>query len=136
MIAYIYDKYSLQIENKINNVNAIQNNKIMGENTIIFGGGSDYIILQSDTIKKNIGDTIILEGLEDERSYFIKGKEIWLQEKVNKLNNVNTELNNRLKTLETIPNLPIRVTSTEENIDISEDTLNSILIDILPQLMA
>ena len=134
MIAYVYWKGSLGINCIINNVTSISGNQIIGDTTINFGGGSNYVILQNP-INKNIGDEIDLEGLEDERNYFIKGNEVWMQEKINKLNNTNTLLSDRLKTLETIPNLPVRVTSSEENIGINEDTLNSILVDILPQLM-
>jgi len=142
MIAYVFWKNSLSINAKILNVKSINGTEIIGEDAnglsseIRFGDGSDYIILQSDTINKNIGDVIDLAEIEDERDYFLKGKDIWFQEKVNKLNNTNNQLNDRLKTLETIPNLPTRVTSSEEDINVSEDTLNSILVDILPKLMA
>lgn len=130
MIAYIYWSENKIINCKIENVISISDGQIIGDSTSIFNSSSqNYIILQSDTINLNVGQEIDLSGFEDERDYFLKGKEAWLQKKIE-------NANNRLKALETIPNLPTRVTSNEQDIDISEDTLNSILVDILPKLMA
>ena len=119
MIAYIYFKESLQIICKINNVININiiGREINGDGTIIFGESQDFIILQSDTINKSIGDVINLNVLDDERNYFTKGKEIWLQEKINKLNNVNTQLNDRLKTLETDPPLTEQIQTTNSDMN-------------------
>ena len=91
MIAYIYDKYSLNIENKIDNVTSVQEGEINGDNKSVFGGGSEYIILQNP-IDKNIGDVIDITGLEDERSYFLFGKDYWMQEKLQKANKVINQL--------------------------------------------
>ena len=81
-----------------------------GSSEVQFSNGSDYVIVQNDTLK--VGDIIDISTIEDERSYFVKGKEIWLQEKINKLNNTNTALNDRLKTLETDPPLVEQMKTT------------------------
>lgn len=119
MIAYIFFKESKMIICKINNVTNINitGRQINGDNTIIFGDSQEFIILQNDTINLNIGDVIDLTGLEDERSYFTKGKEIWLQEKINKLSNVNTALNDRLKTLEVDPPLVEQMNTTSSDMN-------------------
>ena len=84
MIAYIYDKYSFNIENKIDNVTSIQEGEINGDSKMKFGSGSNYIILQSDTINKSIGQVIDISNLEDCRDYFLKSKEYWYMEQMNR----------------------------------------------------
>jgi len=90
MIAYIYDKPNLQIHTKIENVSCVDDNadndgKIVGDNmTAIFGQGSDFVILQSDTINLNAGDIIDISDLEDCRDYFLKSKEYWYMEQMNR----------------------------------------------------
>jgi len=119
LISYIYFKSSQSIYCKIYNVKSINtknNTTIVGEDInggsseVQFSNGSDYVIVQNDTLK--VGDIIDISTIEDERSYFVKGKEIWLQEKINKLNNTNTALNDRLKTLETDPPLVEQMKTT------------------------
>lgn len=112
MIAYIYFKESKMIICKIDNVTNIDINgkEINGDSSIRFGDSQDFIILQSDNINKNIGDTIDLTGIEDERDYFLKGKEMWLQEKLD-------NANNRLKALETNPPLATQVATVNTLID-------------------
>lgn len=101
MIAYIFFKESKIIICKINNVNSIDiiGKEINGDSTIRFGDSQDFIILQSDTTNLNIGDIIDLMELEDERTYFTSGKEIWLQEKLQKANEQNKELTNTITSL-------------------------------------
>jgi lysophospholipase L1-like esterase len=93
MIAYIYFTNNLIINGKIENVvyidinNENNDKKIIGDkNTAVFNGGSDFIILESDNINKNIGDSIDLTNLEDCRDYFLKGKEYWCLEQIGKVN--------------------------------------------------
>lgn len=105
MIAYIYDKYNLRIETKISNVVSVNDNKIIGDTSSVFGTGANYIILQVDTIELNIGDTIDITELEDCRDYFLKGKDYWYLEQINKANilikdNINDILNGMMATTE------------------------------------
>jgi len=93
MIAYVYDKYSFQIENKIKNIISAYEGSISGDNTIsILGNGSDYIVLESDTINLNNGDIIDISNLEDCRDYFILGKDKWQENKIKKLEEQNNKL--------------------------------------------
>jgi hypothetical protein len=120
MICYVYYKESKMISCKIDNVEYINDSEkeIRGENILVkYGDGQDYICLESDTINKNTGDTINLDNLEDERSYFLFGKEVWMQEKINKLNSINTTLNDRLKTLETSPPLVEQMKTTNSDMN-------------------
>lgn len=90
MVAYVFDKPNNTIHTKIEDVSFVDDNednkgKIIGVNTTaIFGNGSDYIILQYDTINLNIGDVIDTFNLEDSRNYFLKGKEAWFHEQLQK----------------------------------------------------
>lgn len=90
MIAYIFNKPNNIIHTIIENVlcvddNADNDGKIVGDNmTAIFGQGSNYIILQSDSISKSNGDTIDISNLEDCRDYFLKSKEYWYMEQMNR----------------------------------------------------
>jgi hypothetical protein len=126
MIAYVYWKSSFGINCIINNVTSISDNQIIGDSTIVFGGGSDYIVLQ-DSIDKNIGDIIDISNLIDERTYFTKGKDAWLIEKI-------SNVNSRVETLETEPPLPTRTTENEVDISTNNDTLSYLLTDIIPSL--
>ena len=99
MIAYIYDKYSLNIENKIDNVTSVQIGEINGDSKMKFGSGSDYIILQSDTINLAIGDTINLTGLEDCRDFFLLGKDAWYLEQLKKQFTTITDQQNKISYL-------------------------------------
>jgi len=72
---------------KIENVSFVDDNdrKIVGDNMIaIFGQGSDYIILQNDIINLSIGDVSDISNLEDCRDYFLKFKEYWYMEQMNR----------------------------------------------------
>ena len=88
MITYVYFKESKIIIAKIDNIEYISDNEkeIRGNSTIKYGGSQDYICLETDSINLNIGDIISLDGLIDHRTYFTKGKEVWLQEKLQKAN--------------------------------------------------
>lgn len=101
MIAYIFFKESKMIICKINNVTSIDINgkEINGDSTIRFGDSQDFIVLQSDTINKNIGDTINLANLEDCRDFFIKGKDAWYLEQLKKQFNTITEQQNKISNL-------------------------------------
>jgi len=116
MIVYIYFKDSFKIIQKIDNITSIDdsNKKIQGDSIIIFGDSQEYIILESDTITLNIGDTIDISNLTDARDYFIKGKEIWYQEQIKKSNETISKLN--------------------QLTDMYGQTLDSIMFDILPNI--
>ena len=95
MIAYIYDKYSFMIENKIDNIVFVSEGEILGDSKSKFGGGSNYIILQSDTINLNKNDVIDITKLDDCRNFYLKGSDYWYQEQMNKhkeqINNLQLE---------------------------------------------
>jgi hypothetical protein len=124
MLGYAYLTSSLIINGKINNVEYIEidenTKKIIGtdnngNNAIVtFDGGSDYIILEND-IDKNIGDTIDLTNLVDARDYFLKGKDYWYQEKLKNQEDLIINLKNMN--------------------DIYGSTLDSLMFDILPNLI-
>jgi len=99
MIAYIYDKYSLNIENKIDNVTSVQEYEINGDSKMKFGSGSNYIILQSDTINKSIGQVIDISNLEDCRDFFLLSKDAWYLEQLKKQFNTITEQQNKISDL-------------------------------------
>jgi hypothetical protein len=92
MICYIFWKESHIINCKIDNISSILNGEIIGDSSCKFGTGSDYIVLQSDNINKNIGDVIDLTNLVDERDYFTKGKDQWYQNKIISLQQGHDEL--------------------------------------------
>lgn len=87
MIAYIFFKESKMIICKIDNVTSIDINgkEINGDSSIRFGDSQDYIILETDTVNLNNGDVINMDGLIDERLFFIN-KEQWYQEQIKKSN--------------------------------------------------
>ena len=110
MVGYVYFSGSLIINGKIDIVDYIEIDdnikKIVGKSKsgnseqITFDGGSNYIILEDDTINKNVSDAINLTGLVDARDYFIIGKEYYYMEKAKALetaNNTLNEENNKLK---------------------------------------
>jgi len=109
MIAYVYWKGSLGINCIINNVTSISGNQIIGDTTINFGGGSNYVILQN-SIDKNIGDVIDISNLTDCRDFFLKGKDFWYLEQINKANT-------RVGNLETEPPLANQISSANALID-------------------
>lgn len=125
MTAYIYFKESKMIICKIDNIENIDinNREINGDSNIIFGESQDFIILQSDSINKNIGDTIDLTGLEDERDFFLKGKYIWLQEKLQKAN-------------EQISILTQNHEDLKQHVDMTDSTVNSIMTEVIPSIMS
>lgn len=90
MIGYVYFSESKIINNKIHNVEYIDSDckEIRGINEAgdsvisVFNGGSDFIILETDTVSKNIGEEISLDGLIDARDFFLKGKDFWYQEQI------------------------------------------------------
>ena len=94
MIGYIFNKESLQIVSKINDVTSIINNEIFGEKIVKLGDNYDYIILQEDNI--NIGDVIDITHLEDCRDYFLlsedKRKIKQLEEQNNKSQDNNAQI--------------------------------------------
>lgn len=109
MVGYVYFSESLIINGKIDIVDYIEiddnSKKIVGRSNegnseqITFDGGSNYIILNEDTINKNIGNSIVLDGLTDQRSYFLKGKDEWYKEQIKSANDTissQTELVNSL----------------------------------------
>jgi vacuolar-type H+-ATPase subunit I/STV1 len=104
MIAYIYIKKSQMIIAKIDNIEYIndKDNEIRGDSTIKYGDSQDYIILQNDTTNKNVEDTIILEGLEDCRDYFLKGKDIWYQEQIKKSSETISTQNDTIENLDSL----------------------------------
>jgi hypothetical protein len=104
MIAYIYIKKSQMIIAKIDNIEYIndKDNEIRGDSTIKFGESQDYIILQGDTVSKNIGDTIMLDDLEDCRDYFLKGKDIWYQEQIKKASETISTQNDTIENLDSL----------------------------------
>lgn len=124
MVGYVYFSGSLMINGKIDIVDYIEidNNikKIVGRSNennleqITFDGGSEFIVLESDSINKSIGDTINLTGLIDCRDYFLKSKDFWYQEQIKKANETITNLN--------------------QLTDMYGQTLDSIMFDILPNM--
>lgn len=86
MIAYIFFKESKIISCKIDNVESILelDKEIKGENGLIkYGDSQDFIILESDVINLNNGNIINMDGLIDERLFFIN-KEQWYKEQIKK----------------------------------------------------
>ena len=126
MVGYVYFSGSLIINGKIDIVDYIEIDdnikKIVGiasDNSpeqICFDGGSDYIILQTDSISKNIGDNIVLNNLIDCRDYFLKGANYWYQEQIKTSN----ETINNLKSMN----------------DIYGSTLDYLMFNVLPSLVA
>lgn len=94
MIAYVYFKENKIINSKLDNVSYIEINKIKNYNNelLCFGEGSDYIILENDTIDKNVGETIDISNLINCRDYFILGKDKWQENKIKKLEEQNDKL--------------------------------------------
>ena len=95
MIAYVFFKESKMISCKIDNVESISevDKEIKGENGLVkYGDSQDFIILESDTINLNNGDTINLDNLTDCRNYFLKGSDYWYQEQIKKTNSKNDDL--------------------------------------------
>lgn len=126
MVGYVYFSGSLIINGKIDIVDYIEIDdnikKIVGRASdnspeqICFDGGSDYIILQTDSISKNIGDNIVLNNLIDCRDYFLKGANYWYQEQIKTSN----ETINNLKSMN----------------DIYGSTLDYLMFNVLPSLVA
>lgn len=115
MVGYVYFSQSKIINNKINNVEYIDSGckEIKGTNDngdsicSLFNGGSDFIILESDTINKNIGEEINLDSLIDTRDFFLKGKDYWYQEQIK--NNKET-INNQTELVNSLIEMVITTT--------------------------
>jgi hypothetical protein len=109
MIGYVFYSGSKIINNKIKNVEYIDSDckEIRGEDengnsvSAIFNGGSDFIILQDDSVNKSIGQEIDTTGLEDCRNYFLKGKDEWYLEKINTTKEQNKSLQDTVNTQKT-----------------------------------
>jgi hypothetical protein len=84
MTGYVFSRVDNKITSKIENITRIDGTMIYGDTIANFNGGSDYIILEADTINLNQGDTISLTGLEDARDYYLKGSEYYFNDKLNK----------------------------------------------------
>jgi hypothetical protein len=116
MIGYVYFQNSNVICGKLDNITSVKENQIVsGRDIITFGDGQDYIILESDTINKNIGDIIDLTNIVDARDYFLKGKDYWYQEQIKKHDNI-------------IGNL-------KSMNDIYNSTLDYLMFNVLPNLV-
>lgn len=121
MTGYVFSRVDNKITSKITNVTRIEGTMIYGDTIASFNGGSNYIILETDTINLNQGDTINLIGLEDARDYFLMGRDYWYQEQ-------NRKLKEGLKNSQsTIGNLTSDLKTYGAAID-------SIMIEILPAL--
>ena len=113
MIGYVYYQGSKIICGKLDNVTSVKENQIIsGRDIIMFGDGQDYIILQSDTVNKNIGDVIDLTKLEDCRDFFLEGKDVWYLEQINKSNNKNAELQTNINNQNELVNSLIEMVIT------------------------
>lgn len=130
LISYIYFKSSQSIYCKIYNVKSISsknNTTIVGEDSnggsseVEFSSGSDYVIVQNDTLK--IGDSIDTSTIEDCRDYFIKGKEVWFQEKIQKAN-------------EQINALTQNHEDLKQHVDMTDSTVVSIMTEVIPSIMS
>ena len=95
------------------------------------------IIIQKETIKK------VSDGYMNEAYKFnsINEYNSWLLEQkknieIQNLQQENKQLEDRLKVLETIPNLPDRMSENEVNIAVTNQTLNDLLSEVIPSLLA
>ena len=94
------------------------------------------IIIQTETIKK-LSDGYVYEAYKFNS---INEYNSWLLEQkknidIQKLQQENKQLENRLKVLETIPNLPDRISENEANISVTNNTLNDLLSEVIPSLL-
>lgn len=94
------------------------------------------IIIQKETIKK-VSDGYVYEAYKFNS---INEYNSWLLEQkknidIQKLQQENKQLENRLKVLETIPNLPDRISENEANISVTNNTLNDLLSEVIPSLL-
>jgi hypothetical protein len=83
MTGYVFSRVDNKITSKIENVTRIDGTMIYGDTIASFNGGSNYIILETDTINLNQEDTINLIGLEDARDYFLIGRDYYFNKKMN-----------------------------------------------------
>ena len=93
------------------------------------------IIIQKETIKK-VSDGYVYEAYKFNS---INEYNSWVLEQkknidIQKLQQENKQLENRLKVLETIPNLPDRISENEANIAVTNNTLNDLLSEVIPSL--
>lgn len=121
MTGYVHWNNSNIIMCKIENVQSISYGHIKGDSEINFDGGSSYIILETDTINLNTGDVIDITGLEDCRDYFLKGKDYWYMQKLNKSNEESKTLQDNVNNLTKLT-------------DMYSQTLDTIMFDVLPSI--
>ena len=108
-------------------------NKTYPKNNIMSYG---VTIIKKDTIKK-VGDyytydAYYFNSLNEYNSWLLEQKK---NIEIQNLQQENKQLEDRLKVLETIPNLPDRISENEENIAVTNHTLNDLLSEVIPSLL-
>ena len=94
------------------------------------------IIIQKETIKKvsdgYVYDAYKFNSLNEYNSWLLEQKK---NIEIQNLQQKNKQLEDRLKVLETIPNLPDRMSENEANISVTNNTLNDLLSEVIPSLL-
>ena len=94
------------------------------------------IIIQKETIKKvsdgYVYDAYKFNSINEYNSWLLEQKK---NIEIQNLQQENKQLENRLKVLETIPNLPDRISENEANISVTNNTLNDLLLEVIPSLL-
>lgn len=78
---------------------------------------------------------MLFNSLTEYNQYQMKQNSILRDKEINELKKKNSELEAKLKELDIVPTLPSRITANEEAISISEETINSIMTEVIPSLM-
>ena len=94
------------------------------------------IIVQKETIKK-VSDGYMynaykFKSLNEYKSWLLEQKK---NIEIQNLQQENKQLEDRIKVLETIPNLPDRKSENEANIAVTNHTLNDLLSEVIPSLL-
>ena len=94
------------------------------------------IIIQKETIRKvsdgYMYDAYKFNSLNEYNNWIAEEKK---NSEIKKLEQDNKQLEDRLKVLEIIPNLPDRMVENEANIAVTNETLNDLLSEVMPILL-
>lgn len=95
------------------------------------------IIIQKETIKKvsdcYVYDAYKFNSINEYNSWLLEQKK---NIEIQNLQQENKQLEDRIKALEIIPNLPDRISENEANIAVTNNTLNDLLSEVIPSLLA
>lgn len=84
---------------------------------------------------KYIYSLMLFNSLTEYNQYQMEQNSISRDKEINELKEKNSELEAKLKELDIVPTLPSRITANEEAISMSEETINSIMTEVIPSLM-